>query len=295
MVSASEGRGRSVGASLSAVEGLLRRVPGALARRAIMRAAPHVGIVAHYPHDDYTQHLNALTEYVESPRPVRDHRIKPTSVEGRDLTLTVDGLADALAGMPSGMRILEVGPKYGYHSLWLDEHLRPAELVFSDFASDRTLHDEWVGRLQSPHRWVYGDLRLAGELLELPPFDLVLFLGVLYHGVHHLDLLAMLNRVTRPGGTMLLETTYDRRPGALVRLRWQDKNQKAKALPTIDALRLELAWTGWRRVTRLTDYRPESDEVVLLCEKTDELPGSGTQLAPMVVRQRPDESREPSV
>ena len=44
-------------------------------------------------------------------------------------------------------------------------------------------------------------------------------------------------------------------------------------VPTFDALRIELAWTGWRDVTVFTDYRPESNEVLLLCRKTDELPG----------------------
>ena len=34
--------------------------------------------------------------------------------------------------------------------------------------------------------------------------------------IHHLPLLGMLNRVTRPGGTMLFETTVDPRPDALV-------------------------------------------------------------------------------
>ena len=267
----------------------LRRLPGGLVRRAIVRTAPHVGVVAYHPPDDYRMHLNELTEYVEALRPIRDHRVGPVTEEGRDLTLTVEGLADALLDAPHDARVLEVGPKYGYHSLWLDEHLRPSELVFSDFAADLALHAEWVDKLQCPHRWVYGDLRSATELLSLPPFDLTLFLGVLYHSAHHLDLLAMLNRVTRIGGTMLLETTFDRRPDALVRLRWQDKNQKAKSLPTIDALRLELAWTGWRRLTRLLDYRPGSAEILLLCEKTDELPGVGTQLAPVVVRQRRDE------
>ena len=89
----------------------------------------------------------------------------------------------------------------------------------------------------------------------MEPFDLVFFLGVLYHSIHHLPLLGMLNRVTKPGGTMLFETTVDPRPDALVRLRWPE-NGKAKGVPTIQAVRLELAWTGWRKVTRFTDYRP---------------------------------------
>ena len=140
-------------------------------------------------------------------------------------------------------------------------------------------------RSRSPHRFVYGDLREANELLELEPFDLVFFLGVLYHSIHHLPLLGMLNRVTKPGGTMLFETTVDPRPDALVRLRWPE-NGKAKGVPTIQAVRLELAWTGWRKVTRFTDYRPGSTEALFLCEKTDEL-RDGADLSDVVTPHRP--------
>jgi len=70
---------------------------------------------------------------------------------------------------------------------------------------------------------------------------------------------------------MLLQTTIDPRSDASLRLRWADWNAKAKAVPTVDAVRLELAWTGWRRVDRFLDYRPGSSEAVFLCEKTDEI------------------------
>lgn len=96
----------------------------------------------------------------------------------------------------------------------------------------------------------------------------------------------MLNRVTRLGGTMLLECTIDPRPDALVRLRWPPETGKAKAVPTVTALRMELAWTGWRRVRRFTDYRPGSTEALFLCEKTDELE-EATGLARVVTPHRP--------
>jgi hypothetical protein len=169
--------------------------------------------------------------------------------------------------------------------LWIDEHLRPTELVFSDFEADRHLHERWESSLRSPHRWVFGDLRFARELLELEPVDVVFFLGVLYHSVFHLPLLGMLNRVTRLGGEMLLESTIDPRPDAALRVRWQPKTGKAKAVPTVDALRIELAWTGWRDVTRFVDYRPDSEEVVMLCRKTDELP-EGADLIDLIPPQR---------
>jgi 2-polyprenyl-3-methyl-5-hydroxy-6-metoxy-1,4-benzoquinol methylase len=262
-------------------------VANAVQRRYILRRAEPLGLVAYVPWFDHRAQLAAQTQFVEDSRPVRDKR--PTTAAGAvaDLTITVEGLEDVLSGRElRGRRVLEVGPKYGIHSLWLDEHLSPSEIVFSDFASDRPLHEEWESRLQSPHRFVYGDLRTADELTELEPFDLVLFLGVLYHSAHHLPLLAMLNRVTALGGSMLVETTVDSRPDASVRLRWLPESAKAKAVPTVEALRLMLAWTGFRRVTRFTDYRPGSTEAIFLCEKTDEL-ADDTQLAPVVTAHRP--------
>jgi hypothetical protein len=261
-------------------------VAKAAQRRYILRMAEPLGLVAYAPWYDHREQLAAQTEFIEDTRAVRDKR--PTTAAGdvADLTITVEGLEDVLGGLEvRGRRVLEVGPKYGIHSLWLDDQLSPSELVFSDFASDRPLHQEWESRLRSPHRFVYGDLRSADELLRLEPFELVLFLGVLYHSAHHLPLLAMLNRVTARGGSMLVETTVDSRPDASVRLRWLPGSAKAKAVPTVEALRLMLAWTGFRRVSRFTDYRPGSTEAIFLCQKTDEL-AEDTQLAPVVTAHR---------
>jgi hypothetical protein len=259
----------------------------AVQRRYILRAAEPLGLVAYVPWYDHRDQLAAQTEYREDARPIRDKRPTTAAADVADLTITVEGLEDVLRGGDvSGARILEVGPKYGIHSLWLDERQSPSELVFSDFASDQPLHEAWEARIRSPHRFVYGDLRTADELVETEPFDLVLFLGVLYHSAHHLPLLTMLNRVTRLGGTMLLETTVDSRPDASVRLRWLPGNAKAKAVPTVEALRLMLAWTGWRRVTRFTDYRPGSTEEIFLCEKTDDVTDE-TDFAAVVSPHRP--------
>ena len=264
--------------------GLLLRPRAALRaaqRRFVLRRAATLGLYAYPPPFEHRAKLAELTEWTEDRRPVRDKRPTTAAGEAPDLTITVEGLTDILAGHRlSGARVLEVGPKYGIHSRWLDTQA-PSELVFCDFPADRELHEHWAAELSTPHRFVYGDLRTAGELLDLPPFDMVLFLGVLYHSAHHLPLLATLNRVTKLGGTMLLETTFDPRPEASVLLRWHPETGKAKAVPTIDALRVMLAWTGWRRVTRFVDYRPGSSEAIFVCEKTDEL-AAETEFAPVV-------------
>jgi SAM-dependent methyltransferase len=257
------------------------------ARRAAWSAAVRLGLQVYEPSPENLPRLDELTEYVEDPRVVSDDRPTTATDELPDLTLVTEALGEVLdVERFRGARILEVGPKYGVHAGWIDRELAPSELVFSDFASDQHLHAKWVDSLRSPHRFVYGDLREARELLELEPFDLVFFLGVLYHSIHHIPLLAMLNRVTRPGGTMLLETTIDSRPDAVLRLRWPPETGKAKAIPSLQAVRLELAWTGWRKVRRFTSYRPGSSEALFLCEKTDEL-REGADLADVVTPHRP--------
>lgn len=255
-------------------------------KRAVDWSAKRLKLASYVPMYDYREQLDAKTTLVVDARPIRDKRPSTVSADNVDLTLTVEGLEDVARGRSwSGLKTLEVGPKYGIHTRWIDEHLRPSELVFSDFREDAHLHEAWVGGLSTPHSFVYGDLRKAEELVATGPFDLVFFLGVLYHSAFHLELLGLLNRATRLGGEMLLETTTDPRPDAALRVRWQRGTGKAKMVPTFDALRIELAWTGWRDVTSFSDYRPDSDEVLVLCRKTDELDADG-DLADVVRPQR---------
>ncbi len=260
-----------------------------LLRRAAWSAAVRSGLQVYDPEAHSSYRLDEAAEEVLDAGSIPDKRPSTAWEDVPDLTLVPEALPTVIdVERFRGARVLEVGPKYGVHSLWIDRELQPSEVVFSDFAADTELHDQWVGKLERPHRFVYGDLRTAEELLELEPFDLVFFLGVLYHSAHHLDLLSMLNRVTKLGGSMLLESTVDDRSDAIVRLNWHASTGKAKAVPTVAAMRTELAWTGWRKVRRFTDYRPESEQVLLLCEKTDEL-AEATGLAPAVTAHR----REP--
>jgi hypothetical protein len=255
-------------------------------KRAVDWGAKHLRLASYVPAYDYREQLDLKTTLTRDDRPIRDKRDSTVSAEDVDLTLTLEGLADVVAGRGwTGLRMLEVGPKYGIHTRWIDEQLAPSFLAFSDFEEDRHLHEPWATELRAPHAWVYGDLRSAEPLREHGPFDLVFFLGVLYHSAFHLELLGMLNRVTRLGGEMLLETTTDPRPDSALRVRWQPGTGKAKMVPTFDALRIELAWTGWRDVTVFTDYRPASTEVLLLCRKTDELP-DGADVVDVVRPQR---------
>jgi SAM-dependent methyltransferase len=238
----------------------------------IKRIAESFGFAVYEPFWDYMKPLTNYTEFEISDKTVRDNRPSTIGNNGIDLTLSTEGFADILDTTNFiNKRVLEVGPKYGIHSRWIDKNLKPSELVFCDFESDKWRHEAWENEILCRHRWVYGDLRIAHELLLMQRFDLVFFLGVIYHSAYPIQLLSMLNRVTILGGTMLFETTFDPRPDAVLRVNWQAKTGKAKMVPSLDALRVILAWTGWRKVCLFKNYRPGSSEILLLCQKTDDL------------------------
>ena len=228
-----------------------------LVRRGVWSAAVRLGLQVYDPEAESLSRLDELTEYELDPRPVPDKRATTAEERAPDLTIVPEALAHVLdVERFRGARVLEVGPKYGLHARWIDEQLQPAELVFSDFASDRHLHEGWVHDLRAPHRFVYGDLRTADELLELEPFDLVFFLGVLYHSANHLELLRMLNRVTKPGGTMLLESTIDTRGDAVVRYRWPRTARRPRPFPRFPHCACSLPGrAGGRRVASRTTVR----------------------------------------
>lgn len=240
--------------------------------RIVKSLAELSGFAVYEPLLDYRKLLDKQSEFIVDERPIRDKRPTTIGSDNLDLTLTTDGLEDVIdVTYFRNKRIMETGPKYGIHSKWIDRNLEPSELVFCDFGSDKWRHEIWDKEIKCRHQFVYGDLRHAKDLLAMPPFDLVFFLGVMYHSAHHLQLLSMLNRITRLGGSILLETTCDSRRDAVLRVNWQAKTGKAKMVPSLDALRVMLTWAGLRKVTHFKDYRPGATEQLLLCEKTDDL------------------------
>jgi len=111
-----------------------------------------MGLQVYEPNPENVPRLDELTEYVEDARPIADDRPTTAAEDLPDLTLlpeTLDGIVDVERFR--GVRILEVGPKYGVHARWIDRELRPSELVFSDFESDSHLHANWVDSLSTPH------------------------------------------------------------------------------------------------------------------------------------------------
>ena len=207
-------------------------------------------------------------------RPIADKRPSTAWEDVPDLTLVPEALPTVIdVERFRGARVLEVGPKYGVHSLWIDRELQPSELVFSRLRRRRaSCTTSGSRKLRSPHRFVYGDLRAADELLELEPFDLVFFLGVLYHSAHHLDLLV--DAEPRDAAGRLDAARVHRRrperrdrPPELARLDGQGEGACRRSRPCGRSSRGRAGGRcgGSRTIARRRSRR------CCLCEKTDEL------------------------
>ena len=119
-------------------------------KRAVDWSASKLKLASHVPWSTTASSSIAKTTLTRDAR--RSGTSASTvSAEDVDLTLTLDGLEDVAAGRDwAGRRMLEVGPKYGIHTRWIDERLAPSFVAFSDFEEDRHLHEPWEAGAGAP-------------------------------------------------------------------------------------------------------------------------------------------------
>lgn len=127
-------------------------------------------------------------------------------------------------GLPadcSGLRVLDVGCRDGFFAFEMER--RGADVLGIDYARPETTGFEIASRvLGSAVRYeVENVYRLAPE--RHGTFDLILFLGVLYHLRNPMLALDALRSVQRPGGVLFVETQMatDERIGAIDLPLWQ--------------------------------------------------------------------------
>jgi len=108
-----------------------------------------------------------------------------------------------------GSRILEIGPKRGVHSRWIDLNLKPAKLVMIELPQKETYCKEWLAELTHPNEIIYESLFSSKRLMNMEQFDLIFCTGVLYHTVEHFKLLNILRRLLKDDGLMLFQSSID--------------------------------------------------------------------------------------
>ncbi len=213
-------------------------------------------------------------------------RVEPVRgvVQGRraassfDVTVLPDDLGQIVPDEFEGASVLEIGPKFGDHTRWIDRALRPSRLVLLDLATD--VDHGYLAGLDCPHEIRYENVLTETRLEHEDPFDLVLCAGVLYHNVEQFTLLSKLWRITRPGGMLVLETSTSPLgrafPGgtALLELRWNSRRSGSYLLPSVQAVLVMLAMTGWNDISWYADYGTIPNAALLTCRRQERRPTS---------------------
>lgn len=181
-----------------------------------------------------------------------------------------------------GQRVLEVGPKHGEDTRLLAS-LDPEELVLVDLPEKRDRVESWLPsvREECNVRFVEGNLLYMSDkqLEALGSFDLVWFLGVLYHNVEQVRLLRRVFDLCNVGGSLVLESSTTRDPALadknVVEVHWPEPYRGVETMihhPSRKALESWMEMVGFRDIQLRDVYSKHlaPQRAVLTGEKTPE-------------------------
>lgn len=159
-----------------------------------------------------------------------------------------------------GMRVLDIGAWDGFYSFECERRGAADVTAIDSFSWDGSGWGSKAG-FDLAHDVLNSSVEsVILDVMDLSPdrvgtFDLVLFLGVLYHLRHPLEALERVASVTR--GSLILETQVDlvgmRRPAMAFyptgELNRDDSNWWAPNLPALHAMLLDVGFTGVTVIT----------------------------------------------
>lgn len=110
---------------------------------------------------------------------------------------------------------LEIGPKSGSHSLFIDRFFNPTHLTLLERPGGGREErvKKWIGNIQCETSEVYSDLLTAHQLKD-DRYDVIFCLGVVYHNVEYFKTFKFFWDLLNPSSYLVLGTvlSYDKRP-----------------------------------------------------------------------------------
>jgi 2-polyprenyl-3-methyl-5-hydroxy-6-metoxy-1,4-benzoquinol methylase len=150
----------------------------------------------------------------------------------------------------SSLSVLEIGPKTGNHSLFIDRFFKPKMITFLDRPSKENLISKWIHQIKSPNKVIYSDL-LAANIIEKEKYDIIFCLGVVYHNVEYFKTLKFLRSLLKDDGYLVLGTvlSYDKKSSIIINY---TKGQKFDfTRPSKKAIENILEMTGFDKTKSL--------------------------------------------
>lgn len=202
----------------------------------------------------------------------QDFSLRTEGPKDSELTLPAEDLPNLVdLSCYRGKRVLEIGPKTGIHTRWIDKEMSPSFFCMVELP----MREAEMNPLPNPSgdtKLIYSDIFSASQLRNMDKFDFIFCIGVFYHTVEQIKLLRFLGSLLAEGGTMLFQSTALKVPGSFVDLRWSPSRQGNYAIPTVEAVFRMLAMTGWNDLTLYTKYRPRVDAILVSCGRRGQPP-----------------------
>lgn len=168
--------------------------------------------------------------------------------------------------------VLEVGPKHGLHTEFIDKCGQPKSITCVELSSKESHINQWRNRIFSPFNIVYNDL-LKYESDQ--KFDFVLFAGVLYHNNEQLRLLKKLRSMSNDNTIMVFESSTTRNKDLqdknVIEVHWPERFRNVSTIifhPSKQACKSMLEMSGWEIISSSDDSADMKSEerVNYLCK-----------------------------
>ncbi len=178
--------------------------------------------IAAFPRWHYQFNLDGRITPIHDPDKVNRHQLRKQ--------LFFDPLCRLFNGTLKGKRVLDLGCNAGFWSMHALEagcdfvlgidgrsmHIEQAELVFETLNLDR-----------NRYRFIQSDV-FDVDFQPYGPFDVVLFLGLLYHVNKPMELLEKIDGVN--SDILVIDTTIAKGPASFIRLIHEDTDDPKRAL-----------------------------------------------------------------
>jgi len=178
-----------------------------------------------------------------------------TDAEGA--TISVGVIEEKLKSMKDVMKkkksikILEIGPYKGAHSIFIDRFFKPSKLIFVERDIVVDLVSKWIDKITCEHEIVYSDFLLAQELEKKGKFDIIFCLGFIYHNVEYFKTLNFIRRLIKDDGYLVLGTVLSYKKDCSININYRKGQLFDFTRPTRNAIETILEMTGFNKIQSL--------------------------------------------
>jgi hypothetical protein len=176
---------------------------------------------------------------------------------------------DAISLPIKGKKIMEIGPKHGRDTKYLDKK-GPRHITICELESKRGFVNRWIKKISSPNKIFWGDFIKYQN--EGEKFDIILCSGVIYHNINQMGIILKVHKLLELGGIMVIESSTTRNKELknknVIDVHWPPtyEGTTVKFHPSKKAVRSMCEMSGFE----IVEEKEEGDRICFACKKVKE-------------------------